>query len=110
MTDEHPPYWFFHEYRDEAARHRVHKVTAESEREARRLHRQACEFLWVTQHVDPSVSSLFRQGDRRSVAIQPGRRPGEKYGGEEKPVPMPDHVHDQLARYLGTHEDNDGTP
>lgn len=97
MSERHPPYWFFHEYLDEARRHRVYKVTAESEPDARRLHRQACEFRWVTQHVDPSVSSLFRAGDGRSVAIQPGRRPGEKYGGEEKPVGMPDYIRKRLS-------------
>lgn len=99
MSERHPPYWFFHEYLDEARRHRVYKVTAEGESEARKLHRQACEFRWVTEHVEPSVSSLFRAGDGRSVAIQPGRRPGEKYGGTEKPIGMPDYIRQMLAGF-----------
>ncbi|HEY7823930.1 MAG TPA: hypothetical protein VIG24_13895 [Acidimicrobiia bacterium] len=97
MSERHPPYWFFHEYLDEAGRMRVHKHTAETEPEARKMHRQACEFRWVTQHVNPSVSSLFRSGDRNDVPIGPGSRPGQPYGGERKAIPMPDYIRRMLT-------------
>ena len=95
----HPPYWFHHEYLDESRRLRVHKFTAETEQEARRMHRNACEFRWVTQHVEPSVSPLFRRGDGRDVAIMGGRKPGQVYGGEENPIPMPDYIREKLRGF-----------
>lgn len=101
MSDRqpHPPYWFHHEYLDEERRLRVHKHTAETESEARRMHRNACEFRWVTAHIEPSVSPLFRRGDSRDVAIMGGRKPGQVYGGEEKPIPMPDYIRHQLRGF-----------
>jgi hypothetical protein len=92
--EKHPPYWFFHEYLDEARRMRVHKFTAETEQEARRMHKRACEFLWVTQHVEPSVSALYTRGDR-DYPIAPARRPGQT--ADSGPVPMPDYIRKQLG-------------
>lgn len=92
MSDKHPPYWFMHEYCDEQGRSRVHKVTAETEQEARRLHRQACEFLWVTQHVRPSVSPLFTTGQYGQRSLIPSHYQGQPYRTETVPVPCPDDV------------------
>jgi hypothetical protein len=91
--EKHPPYWFFHEYLDEARRMRVHKFTADTETEARRMHKRACEFLWVTQHVEPSVSALYTRGDR-DHPISPARRPGQT--ADSGPIPMPDYIRRQL--------------
>lgn len=91
--EKHPPYWFFHEYLDEARRMRVHKFTADTETEARRMHKRACEFLWVTQHVEPSVSALYTRGDR-DHPIAPARRPGQT--ADSGPIPMPDYIRRQL--------------
>ena len=101
MSDRtpHPPYWFFHEYLDEERRMRVHKFTAETETEARRMHRQACEFRWVTQHVEPSVSALFRLGDNRTIPIAPSCKVGEQYLRQDNPVPMPDYIREQLRGF-----------
>ena len=78
---------------------RVHKFTAETEQEARRMHRQACEFNWVTQHIQPSVSALFRSGDQRIVPIAAGHRPGEQYVRQDNPIPMPDYIREQLTGF-----------
>jgi hypothetical protein len=101
MSDRQPhaPYWFYHEYLDEERRMRVHKHTAETEQEARRMHRQACEFRWVTQHIEPSVSALRRRGDGKDVVIAPACRKGERYTTESKPIPMPDYIRDQVTRF-----------
>jgi len=101
MTDKprHPEFWFYHEYLDEERRMRVHKHTSETEQEARRMHRQACEFHWVTSHVDPSVSALFRLSEKRDLAIAPGRRPGQPYGGTETPIVMPDYIREKLKGF-----------
>jgi len=101
MTDKprHPEFWFYHEYLDEERRMRVDKHTAETESDARRLHRQACEFRWVTQHVEPSVSALFKLTDKRDLAISPGRRPGQPYGGTENPIAMPDYIRAQVKGF-----------
>jgi hypothetical protein len=95
----HPEYWFYHEYLDEERRMRVHKHTSDTENDARRLHRQACEFRWVTHHVEPTVSALYRLGDKRDLAIAPGRRPGQPYGGQEKPIVMPDYIREKLKGF-----------
>ena len=101
MSDRqpHPPYWFYHEYLDEERRMRVHKHTAETEQEARRLHRQACEFRWVTRHIEPSVSALQRRGDGKDVAIVPGMRPGGRYTTEPKPISMPNYIREMLTGF-----------
>jgi hypothetical protein len=100
MSDRtpHPPYWFFHEYLDEERRMRIFKVTAETEQEARRLHRQACQFMWVTHHIDPSVSALYRRGER-DMPIMQGGRPGGHYGAESKPITMPDYIRQLLTGF-----------
>ena len=90
--EKHPPYWFFHEYLDEERRMRVNKVTSDSEGDARKMHKQACAFLWVTHHQEPSVSPLFRLGDGRDVAIVPGHRKGQPYSTVSQPVPMPEYL------------------
>ena len=97
--EKHPPYWFFHEYLDEARRLRTFKHTAETEQEARRLHRQACEFRWVTQHLEPSVSPLFRRGEGKDVPITAGFRQGDRYTTESKPIPMPDYIREKLRGF-----------
>jgi hypothetical protein len=95
----HPPYWFFHEYLDEQRRMRIHKVTAETEQEARRMHRNACEFHWVTHHIDPSVSALYRRGEGRNMPIMQGGRPGSHYGAESKPITMPNYIKNRLSNF-----------
>ena len=89
-------YWFYHEYLDEERRMRIHRVEAETEKEARRLHRQACEFRWVTQHVEPSVSSLMTVGEYGPRSLVAGHRPGQHYSTVPHPVPMPDDIRDLL--------------
>ncbi len=95
----HPAYYFFHEYVDEARRFRVNKHTAETETEARRLHRQASEFRWVTQHVEPTVSPLFGRGEFGDRPIAPGQRPGVPYTTETVATLMPDDVRALLAGF-----------
>ncbi len=95
----HPAYWFFHEYLDEQNRFRVFKNTAETEKEARKMHRQACEYRWVTQHLKPSVSPLFTRGDGKDRTIVPGHREGDVYTTESNPVPMPDYIRQQLKTF-----------
>jgi len=95
----HPPYWFFHEYLDEQNRFRVFKNTAETEKEARKMHRQACEYRWVTQHLKTSVSPLFTRGDGKDWTIVPGHREGDVYTTESNPVPMPDYIRQQLKTF-----------
>lgn len=90
-------YWFYHEYRDEASRHRIHRIEAATEHEARKLHRQACDFQWVTQHADPSVSSLFTRGEYGPRTLAPGHRPGQPYHTEVVPIPMPTYIRDVLT-------------
>lgn len=97
-------YWFFHEYLDEARRMRIHRVQSETEQEARRLHRQACEFRWVTEHLEPSVSSLFTIGEYGPRTLVPSHRQGQPYSTQSNPVPMPDDVRALLNRYLARHE------
>jgi hypothetical protein len=86
-------YWFYHEYLDEARRFRVHRIDAETEQEARKLHRQACSFHWVSKHVEPSVSALFSRNGPTHRTLISGHRPGEPYRTDYKPVAMPDYIH-----------------
>ena len=95
----HPPFYFFHEYVDEARRFRANKHTAETETEARRMHRQAAEFRWVTQHVEPTISPLFGKGEHGYRAIVPGQRPGIPYTTEVIASNMPDDVRQLLTRF-----------
>lgn len=92
-------FWFYHEYLDEQRRFRINRVDATSEQEARKLHRQACEFCWVTQHVEPSVSSLFTRAEHGPRTLVSGHRPNQHYSAVAKPVPMPDDLRAQLAQY-----------
>jgi len=85
-------FWFYHEYLDEARRFRIHRFECDSEKDARKHHKQACEFRWVTQHVEPSVSSLFAKTETGSRAIVQGHRPGQPYHTDFQPVPAPDAV------------------
>ncbi len=95
----HPAYWFYHEYLDEARRFRVHKHTADTENEARKMHRQAAQFAWVTAHIEPTISPLFTLGDGRDRAIIPGQRQGLPYVTHPQPVPCPPDVWDKLKGY-----------
>jgi hypothetical protein len=90
-------FWFYHEYLDEAARFRIHRITADTETDARRMHRQACEFRWVTGHVTPTVSSLFTRGDYGPRTLAPSHRPGQPYHTEIHPTLMPDTIRQQLT-------------
>jgi len=90
-------FWFYHEYLDEERRMRIHRVEAESEKEGRRLHRQACEFRWVNQHLKPSVSSLMTIGEYGPRSVVAGHRPGQDYSTVPHPVTMPDYVRDMLT-------------
>ena len=85
-------FWFYHEYLDEERRFRVHRIEADTEVEARKMHRLACEFRWVTQHVEPSVSSLFTKTPMGQRAIVRSHRPGDTYSTEWRPGPPPDDV------------------
>ena len=98
----HPPYYFFHEYVDEARRFRAHKHTADTEPEARKLHRQAAAFNWVTQHTQPTISPLFGKGEHGYRAIIPGQRPGIPYTTETVATEMPDDVRALLGNYTAT--------
>ena len=90
-------YWFYHEYLDEEARFRIHRVDCETEQEARKLHRQACEFRWVTHHVNPTVSSLFVKTESGQRALVQGHWPGQQYHTDFRPVPAPDYVRNLFA-------------
>lgn len=97
-------YWFYHEYLDEARRFRIHRINCETEQEARKLHRQACEFRWVTEHVEPSVSSLFVKTEGGQRALIPGHRPGERYRTEFRPVPAPDYIREKMRKLVNVNE------
>jgi len=88
-------YWFYHEYLDEARRFRVNRIDAETETEARKMHRHASEFHWVTQHVEPSVSPLFSRNGPTHRILVPGQRPGQTYSATFNAVPCPPEI---LAR------------
>ena len=92
-------YWFYHEYLDEERRMRINRIDCETEQEARKLHRLACEFRWVTQHVEPSVSSLFCRGDYGPRTLVPGHRPGEQYQTQARPIEMPEYLKTKLANF-----------
>jgi hypothetical protein len=93
-------FWFYHEYLDEARRFRIHRIQTETEQEARKLHRHACAFQWVTHHVEPSVSSLLERGDSGPRTIAPSHRPGDTYHTDYRWAPMPEHVREAI-RTLG---------
>ena len=93
-------FWFYHEYLDEARRFRIHRIQAETEQEARKLHRHACAFQWVTHHVEPSVSALMRKDDTGPKVIAPHHRPGDTYHTDYRWTPMPDHIRTAI-RTLG---------
>jgi hypothetical protein len=99
MSNPRLPYWFYQEYLDEARRFRVNRIEAATEQEARRSHRQSCEFHWVGPHVEPSVSSLFTQGEYGQRSLVPGCRPGDQYRTTYVPVTMPDHVREKVAEF-----------
>ena len=90
-------FWFYHEYLDEERRFRIHRVDCETEQEARKLHRQACEFRWVTHHVNPTVSSLFAKTESGQRAIVQAHWPGQPYHTDFRPVPPPDDVRHKFA-------------
>ena len=85
-------YWFYHEYLDEERRFRINRIECDTEKDARKYHRQACEFRWVTQHIDPSVSSLFAKTETGQRALVQGHRPGQPYHTDFRPVPCPNDV------------------
>ena len=90
-------YWFFHEYLDEARRFRIHRIEADTEQQARKMHRQACDFAWVTQHIEPSVSSLFAKTDTGPRTLVPGHRPGDPYRTVVDATEPPAYIRQQLA-------------
>ena len=92
-------FWFYHEYLDEERRFRVHRVDCETEQEGRKLHRQACEFRWVTHHIEPTVSSLFVKTEGGQRALVQGHRPGQPYHTDFRPIPMPDYLREQLTGF-----------
>jgi hypothetical protein len=92
-------YWFHHEYLDEARRFRIHRIEADNETQARKMHRQACQFSWVTEHAEPSVSSLFMRTEGGHRAIAPSHRPGDHYHTDIAPIPMPEYIRQSLAGY-----------
>jgi hypothetical protein len=96
-------FWFYHEYLDEQRRFRISRMEAQTEREARTMHRQACEFRWVTKHVDPSVSSLMTRGESGVRTLAPGHRPGQPYSTEYRPVPCPPEVKAAITNYRNLH-------
>ena len=98
-------FWFYHEYLDEEARFRIHRVDAETEQEARKLHRQACEFRWVTHHVEPTVSSLFVKTEAGQRSLVPGHRPGDRYHTSIAETPMPDYIRAALTNYKAATDD-----
>ena len=90
-------YWFYHEYLDETRRFRINRIEIDNERDARRQHKQACDFQWVTRHAEPSVSSLFVKTDEGQRALIPGHRPGDPYHTQIAPSPMPAYIRQLLA-------------
>ena len=92
-------FWFYHEFLDEARRFRVHRHETDNEAQARKMHRNACEFRWVTEHVEPSVSSLFMRTEGGQRAIAPSHRPGDRYHTDIAPTPMPEYIRQLLAGY-----------
>ena len=90
-------YWFYLEYLDEERRFRVHRVESDNEQEARKMHRSSCEFLWVTQHIEPSVSALFSRNGPTHRTLISGHRPGDAYHTEWRPVPCPDDVRAKIT-------------
>ena len=90
-------YWFYHEFLDESRRFRIHRVESDSEQEARKMHRHACAFQWVTHHIEPSVSPLMEKADAGPRTIAPGHRPGTPYHTDFRWSPMPDYIR-QLIR------------
>jgi len=94
-------YWFYHEYLDEARRMRIHRVETATESEARKLHRHACAFQWVTHHVEPSVSALFAKQSEGPRTLVPGHRPGDPYHTQIAPSPAPAYIRQQLAGWKG---------
>jgi hypothetical protein len=103
MNPPAAPYWFYHEYLDEHRRMRIHRITAETEKEARQLHRAASDFNWVTQHTSPTVSSLFHQGTYGPRAIATQQRPGHPYQPEAPAVECPPEIRSLLDSYKTTH-------
>jgi hypothetical protein len=94
-------YWFYHEYLDEARRFRINRIDCDDETQARKQHRLACNFQWVTQHAEPSVSSLFVKTEAGQRALIPGHRPGDPYLTHSTPTPMPDYIRSMLTNYKG---------
>ena len=90
-------YWFFHEYLDEARRFRIHRIEADTEQQARKMHRQACDFAWVTQHIEPSVSGLFAKTDTGPRTLLPGHRQGDTYRTSVDATEPPAYIRQQLA-------------
>lgn len=99
MNPPASPYWFYHEYLDEQRRMRIHRITAETETEARRLHRAASAFDWVTAHVTPTVSSLFHQGTYGPRAIATQQRPGQPYRTDSPAVECPPELSASIDQY-----------
>jgi hypothetical protein len=91
-------YWFYHEYLDELRRFRIHRIDNNNETEARKQHRQACNFHWVTQHIEPSVSALLSTNGPTQRTLIPSHRPGDTYSTEYRPVPCPPSILQQIRQ------------
>jgi hypothetical protein len=103
-------HWFFHEYLDEARRFRINRIEAHDETAARKMHRQACEFRWVTQHTEPTVSSLFARTELGQRTIAPSHRPGDRYHTQIAESPMPDYIRAMLHNYKARDIETDVRP
>jgi len=90
-------YWFYHQYLDEGRRFRVFRIEIESESDARKRHRQACAFHWITDHVEPSVSPLFTRGDYGVRTLVPGHRQRDAYTTEYLVIECPPDVAARVA-------------
>jgi hypothetical protein len=90
-------YWFYHEYLDEARRFRINRVETSTEQQARNMHRQACDFRWVTHHIEPSVSALFHKTPEGPRTLAPGHRPGDAPHTRVAPTAPPAYIRQQLA-------------
>ena len=97
-------YWFYHEFLDEARRFRIHRVEADTEKDARNMHRLACAFNWVTHHIEPSVSPLMEKGDGGPRTIAPGHRPGTPYHTDFRWTKMPDYIRELIGKVEAKNE------
>lgn len=79
--DDRPPgpkFWFFQEWLDEDRRFWAEVRGYQFAHDARREHRLAAAFRWVTKGmVEPSISALYARDAAGVVEIQEPCRPGD---------------------------------